>query len=82
MKPLDKPESFKVYFLVKQSGISLAPVSPYSTVSSVTYGAGFFDSRETAEHHRTLELLRTPLLPSEFIHIFELEIPNPVKDSQ
>lgn len=75
MQPLKPAPTFKVYAVIKQTGLQMSYV--YGSGSSVTFGAGFYGSREEAEQLRTLELLKkTDLAPSEY-HVFELEIPNP-----
>lgn len=73
MAPLDPPKTFKVYALIKQSGLSLS----YVYGNSAVYGAGFYQSQQEAEQYRTLEVLRNTDSPAPAYHVFELEIPNP-----
>jgi hypothetical protein len=75
MESLKPPKTFKVYALIKQSGLNLSYV--YGAGSSVVYGAGFYQSQQEAEQYRTLEILRDTESPSPSYHVFELEIPNP-----
>lgn len=75
MQPLEPQPTFKVYAVLKQTGLNLSYV--YGSGSSVTFGAGFYGTREEAEQLRTLELLKnTDTAHSEY-HVFELEVPNP-----
>ena len=76
MESLKPPKTFKVYALIKQSGLSLSYV--YGAGSSVVYGAGFYQSQQEAEQYRTLEILSDTADPRPNYHVFELEIPNPV----
>ncbi len=75
MEPLDVPQFLKIYFLVKQHGMFFTPTGATST----NYlGNGFFLSRTDAEHQRTLEYLKiTEDQEKTFIHIYELDVPNP-----
>ena len=75
MEPLKSPKTFKVYALIKQSGLNLTYV--YGAGSSVVYGAGFYQSLQEAEQYRTLEILSDTADPRPNYHVFELEIPNP-----
>ena len=75
MEPLNPPKTFKVYALIKQTGLSLSYV--YGAGSSVVYGAGFYQSQQEAEQYRTLEILSDTTDPRPNYHVFELEIPNP-----
>jgi hypothetical protein len=75
MESLKPPKTFKVYALIKQSGLSLSYV--YGAGSSVVYGAGFYQSQQEAEQYRTLEILRDTDSSRGDYHVFELEIPNP-----
>ena len=76
MESLAQPKTLKVYALIKQSSLSFTPVR---SMANNGIGAGFFLSREEAEHNRTLEILTdnnaTGKKPTW--HIFELEFPNP-----
>lgn len=75
MEPLLPPKTFKVYALIKQSGLSLSYV--YGAGNSAVYGPGFYQSQQEAEQYRTLEILRGTDSPKPDYHVFELEIPNP-----
>lgn len=76
MEPLKPPATFKVYTVIKQSGLTMSYV--YSGVTStINLGAGFYGTREVAEQARTYELLKDTTDPKPRYHVFELEIPNP-----
>ena len=75
MQPLKPQPTFKVYAVLKQTGLNLTYV--YGAGSNVTFGAGFYGSREEAEQLRTLELLKDTATPKSQYHVFELDIPNP-----
>jgi hypothetical protein len=75
MEPLKPPKTFKVYALIKQTGVGLSYVY-VSTPSSISFGPGFYSTRDEAEQARTFELLKDNTNESKF-HVFELEIPNP-----
>lgn len=75
MEPLLPPKTFKVYTLIKQSGLSMTYV--YSGSGSSAFGPGFYNTREEAEQTRTLELLKDTSTGFSEYHVFELEIPNP-----
>lgn len=75
MQPLDPQPTFKVYSLIKQTGLMLSNV--YGPGPNITFGAGFYATREEAEHLRTLELLKDTSTGFSEYHVFELEIPNP-----
>ena len=49
----------------------------YSSGSNVTFGPGFYTTREEAEQHRTLEILKDTNGGAHEYHVFELEFPNP-----
>lgn len=77
MEPLKPLPTFKVYTLIKQTGLHMTYI--YSGGgSNITFGPGFYSTRQEAEQHRTLELLKNTDGPgfSEY-HVFELEVPNP-----
>lgn len=77
MEPVKPPPTFKVYALIKQTGLSLTYV--YSGApANTTFGPGFYATREEAEQFRTLELLKDTGAGVTEFHVFELEIPNPV----
>ena len=76
MQPLKPQPTFKVYAVIKQTGLNLTYV--YGSGSNITFGPGFYGSREEAEQLRTLELLKSSDSGSSEYHVFELEVPNPV----
>jgi hypothetical protein len=79
MKPIDPPETIKVYQLLKMTGAYISGVSS-STPNSLSMGIGFYLSLQEAEHVRTLEILKDTTaagLTQPTWHIFELEFPNP-----
>lgn len=75
MKPLDQPDTHKVYMLLKQTGTYLVPTTS-STSASNPLGIGFFWNREEAEQHRTMEILKLPETDKSIFHVYELDIPN------
>lgn len=76
MEPLKPLPTFKVYALIKQTGLNLTYA--YSSSSNITFGPGFYATREEADQQRTLELLKaTESTGFSAYHVFELEIPNP-----
>jgi hypothetical protein len=74
MEPIKPLKTFKVYAVIKQTGLSMTYVYG-SGVNSVTFGPGFYGNREEAEQIRTLELLKET--SGAKYHVFELEVPNP-----
>lgn len=75
MEPIDIPSFLKIYFLVKQQGMMFMPTG---TTSANYLGTGFYLTRTEAEHQRTMEYLKiTDNRESTFIHIYELDVPNP-----
>ena len=77
MEPLKPPQTFKVYTVIKQTGLALSYV--YSSGSpAINFGAGFYGTRDEAEKARTYELLKDTTDPKPKYHVFELDIPNPV----
>lgn len=76
MQPIKPLPTFKVYAVLKQTGLNLTYV--YGAGSNVTFGPGFYGTREEAEQLRTLELLKSTDTAHSEYHVFELEIPNPV----
>ena len=76
MQPLMQSKTLKVYFLMRQDGLTLgaAPVSEPGTLSG---SLGFFASREMAEISRTHQLLLLPSGSKAQFHIFPLTLPNP-----
>jgi hypothetical protein len=77
MESLKPPKTFKVYSLIKQTGLLLNNVYAPGT-AHIQYGPGFYATRDEAEHSRTLELLKDTSENKSHYHVFELEIPNPV----
>lgn len=76
MEPIPQPKTVKVYYLIKQTGMTFTGVR---NMANNSIGTGFFLSRDEAEHNRTLEMLAdTTVGRKPFWHIFELDIPNPV----
>lgn len=79
MEPLKPPPTFKVYTIIKQTGLTLSYVYTSGVSSSViNLGAGFYQSRDDAEKARTFELLKDTTEPKPNYHVFELEVPNPI----
>ena len=76
MEPLKPPPTFKIYTVIKQSGLSMSYVY-VSSPNTVTYGAGFYGTRHEAEQARTFELLKDTTVPKPTYHVFELDVPNP-----
>ncbi len=76
MEPLKPPKTFKVYSLIRQTGMLLNYVYVAGT-GATQFGPGFYASRDEAEHSRTLELLKETSETRSHFHVFELEIPNP-----
>lgn len=77
MNPLPPFPTFKVYALIKQTGLHLNYVYAGGG-SSVTFGSGFYGTREEAEQFRILEILKETTQGESKYHVFELEIPNPI----
>ena len=77
MKPLDPPEFITMYILVQQNSSSLYFSTTGTAGSGVSYGSGFYGSREDAEKARTVAVLADKNDPANKFHIFELEFPNP-----
>ena len=75
MKPIEPPETIKVYQLLKRTGVALTPVGSSTTTS---FGVGFFQSQQDAEMFRTMELLKMSSTDNSEFFVFELELPNPV----
>lgn len=79
-KPLEQPETIKVYMLLKQTGAYLTPTSSStSSPSGSGLGIGFFWTQLEAEQHRTMEILKQTPQDNSVFHIFELEVPNLAK---
>ena len=75
MEPIKPPKTFKVYQLVKQTGINFS----YGGSGTSGMGIGFYATQQEAEHHRTLELLKDTTTggPKPVWHLWELDVPNP-----
>ena len=76
MESLKPPKTFKVYSLIRQTGLLMNYVYVPGT-GATQFGPGFYTNREDAEHSRTLELLKETSETRSHFHVFELEIPNP-----
>ena len=76
MEPLKPPATYKVYTVIKQTGLSMNYVY-VSMQSSINYGSGFYGTRHEAEQVRTFELLKETTVRKPKFHVFELEVPNP-----
>lgn len=76
MEPLKPPKTFKVYTLIKQTGLMMNYVYVPGT-GHMQYGPGFYATRDEAEQSRTLELLKDTATPKSLFHVYELDIPNP-----
>lgn len=76
MEPLDPLPTFKIYTVIKQTGLSLGYVY-VSMPTSINFGPGFYATRNEAEQARTIELLKDTSSPKAKYHVFELEVPNP-----
>lgn len=76
MKPEFPPETFKIYQLIKRSADMLYFSNVNNSAITPSLGVGFYQTRQEAEHQRTLEVLKCKT--SEEFYIFELEIPNPI----
>lgn len=76
MEPLLAPKTIEVYMLLKQTGLTFAPV----TMGANSLGMGFYYTSKEAEHQRTMEIIREESAagPKAKFHIFELTVPNPV----
>ena len=76
MEPLKAPPTYKVYTVIKQSGMNMTYVY-VSMPSTLNYGPGFYGTRHEAEQARTFEVLKDQTSPKPQYHVFELEVPNP-----
>jgi hypothetical protein len=75
MEPIKPPKTFRVYTLIKQTGLNMTYV--YGTGASTTFGPGFYQSQQEAEQYRTLEVLKDTASPRSIYLVYELEVPNP-----
>lgn len=76
MEPLKPPPTYKIYTVIKQTGLTMSFVY-VSSPNTINYGAGFYGTRHEAEQARTFELLKDTATPKSNYHVFELELPNP-----
>jgi len=80
MEPIAQPKTFKIFQLIKMTGMYLSGVNSTTNSSGTGLGVGFYSTLQEAEHMRTLEILKdtTPAgsVKSTW-HVFELEFPNP-----
>jgi hypothetical protein len=75
MEPIAPPQTIKVYQLLKQSGAYLMNAGTSS--GPMSWGLGFYNTLQEAEHNRTMELLKNTDTSKPQYHIFELDLPNP-----
>jgi len=78
-KPLEQPDTQKVYMLLKQTG---AYFSTSSSIAGTSLGVGFFWTQAEAEQHRTMEILKLSSTDNSVFHVFELEVPNLAKKTK
>lgn len=76
MKPEFPPETIKIYQLIRRNADQMYFTSAGTMPVSNSIGAGFYLTREEAEHQRTLEVLKSKT--ADEYYLFELEIPNPI----
>jgi hypothetical protein len=76
MQPLLQNKTLKVYYLLRQDGLSLGAAA-ISEPGPLSGSLGFFISREAAEMSRTHQLLLLPAGSKAQFHIFPLTLPNP-----
>ena len=77
MKPLEAPEFTRMFVLIQQSSTTFYFNTTGTSVGQISYGSGFYTSRDDAEKARTLAVLSDKNDPPYQYHIFELEFPNP-----
>lgn len=76
MKPEFPPETIKIYQLIKRNADQMYFTAAGTMTGLNNIGAGFYLTREDAEHQRTLEVLKSKT--ADEYYLFELEIPNPI----
>ena len=82
-KPIEQPDTQKVYMLLKQTGAYFTPSSSsVGSIAGTSMGVGFFWSQLEAEQHRTMEILKLTPTDNSVFHIFELEVPNVAKKTK
>jgi len=77
MEAIKPPKTFKVYTLIKQTGVTMTYVY-VSMPNSLNLGTGFYSTLHEAEQARTFEMLKDNSIPKPLYHVFELDVPNPV----
>lgn len=77
MEPIKPPPTYKVYTVIKQTGMTMSYVY-VSTPNTINFGPGFYGTLHEAEQARTFEILKDTAEPKPKYHVFELEVPNPV----
>lgn len=76
MKPEFPPDTLKIYQLIKRNADMFYFTNVSMASGSNSIGVGFYQTRQEAEHQRTLEVLKCKT--DEEFYVFELEIPNPI----
>lgn len=78
MEQLKPEKTLKIYQLLKRDRKTMYITSAVTTATNngISIGSGFFTSRNDAEMHRTMEVLKDG--DKNEYYIFELEINNPV----
>jgi hypothetical protein len=76
MKPEFPPDTIKVYQLIKRNADMLYFSGAGTAPATGSIGIGFYQTRQEAEHQRTIEVLKSKT--NEEFYVFELEIPNPI----
>jgi len=82
-KPLEQPDTQKVYMLLKQTGAYFSTSSSsVGSIAGASLGVGFFWTQAEAEQHRTMEILKLSSTDNSVFHVFELEVPNLAKKTK
>lgn len=76
MTPEFPPETLKIYQLIKRNADMMYFTGAGVAPTQGSLGIGFYQTRQEAEHQRTIEVLKCKT--SDEFYIFELEIPNPI----